>query len=91
MSWYKKSKIERAQIKTFAQNKHQIDKWEHVDSSFIESIGFNLEEGILGIKMSSGREYYYSGVPKTIFEDFLNSPSKGQFFSKSVKDVYRLI
>jgi hypothetical protein len=69
MSWYKKSKIERAQIKTFAQNKHQIDKWEHVDSSFIESIGFNLEEGILGIKMSSGREYYYSGVPKTIFED----------------------
>jgi hypothetical protein len=41
--------------------------------------------------MGSGKDYYYSGVPNAVYEDFLNAPSKGQFFTKSIKDSYQLV
>lgn len=91
MTWYRKAKLEYSDMKIFSQRKYQIDNWVDVNSSFIVSVGFNEEGGILGIRMGSGKDYYYSGVPNTVYKDFLNSPSKGQFFTKSIKDSYQLV
>ena len=60
----------------------------YVDSSNIEAVGYDDTTQELHVQFLSGGYYIYSGVPRTIFDDFINAPSKGSFLNREVKGIY---
>jgi len=61
----------------------------YVDSSNIEGIGYNDETQELHVWFLSSGYYIYSDVPRQIFDDFINAPSKGSFLNREVKGIYQ--
>ena len=61
----------------------------HVDSSFIEFIGY--EDGILVVEMKNRKKFEYSDVPEEIFAAFLAAPSIGQFYNDVIKNRFDFI
>lgn len=59
-----------------------------VDSSAITSVGYDPARETLELEFSSGNVYRYFGVPQEIYEDFLQAPSKGQFFGTFIRGQY---
>lgn len=57
-----------------------------VTSTNIAKIGYENQNLIVEIK--GGKQYQYSGVPESVYQAFLNAPSKGKFFSANVKGKY---
>ena len=51
----------------------------NVESSFVEEIGF--ENGLLRVVLKSGT-YDFCNVPESVYYEFLNSSSKGEFFNE---------
>ncbi len=62
---------------------------QRVSSSNLESVGYDANDEILEIKFHSGGIYQYSNVPLEKYESLLNSPSKGSYFARFIKDRYR--
>lgn len=60
-----------------------------VDSSNIESIGYDDDTLELHVQFLSGGLYVYGDVPREIFDDLLNAPSKGSFLNREIKGVYQ--
>ena len=60
-----------------------------VDSSNIEAIGYDDNTQELHVKFLSGGYYTYSNVPRAVFDDLMNAPSKGSFLNREVKGVYQ--
>lgn len=58
-----------------------------VDSSNISAIGY--EDGTLRVRFNDGSEYDYYGVPENVFQDFLQSNSKGKFLHQNIKGQYQ--
>jgi uncharacterized protein len=67
----------------------EVEKMERnpVFSSTIISIGYDEAAETLEIEFKSGIYQYYN-VPKTIYEQFIESDSKGQFFHLYVKNGF---
>lgn len=61
--------------------------WHKVQSSFVEAVAYDNDADDLYVTLSHG-SYVYHGVPKNVFDNFLEAPSKGSFFNRNVKDVY---
>jgi hypothetical protein len=61
----------------------------YVDSSNVEAIGYddNLQE--LHVQFVSGGNYIYHDVPRQIFDELMNAPSKGSFLNRQIKNVYQ--
>jgi len=64
------------------------DPFVPVDSSFIDSIAYYKLAWVLEIKLKNGRKYAFFNVPQEVYEAFLASPSKGQFFNTVVRRNY---
>ena len=60
-----------------------------VDSSNIEAIGYNDDTLELHVQFLSGSYYIYSDVPREVFDDLMNAPSKGSFLNREVKGIYQ--
>ena len=60
-----------------------------VDSSNIESIGYDDDTHELHVQFLSGGYYIYSDVPIEIFDDLMSAPSKGSFLNREVKSIYQ--
>ena len=58
-----------------------------VESSAIFSVAY--EDGTLFIEFISSGWYKYLQVPESVFERFLKDSSKGRFFNRFVKNIYR--
>ena len=59
-----------------------------LDSSVIESVGYNhVSQGLI-VKFKSGREYLYSNVPFRLYEDFINAQSSGRYFNSYIKEAF---
>lgn len=58
-----------------------------VESSAIFSVVY--EDGTLFVEFVSSDWYKYIQVPKSVFELFLKDSSKGRFFNRFIKHVYR--
>ena len=56
-----------------------------IDSSNIDSVLYNPEEQTLEVRFSKGGDYRYAGVDKDIYNTFLESPSKGSYLHKVIK------
>lgn len=62
---------------------------EVTDSTNIRKIGYNPDGPTLRVFFVSGGVYDYDGVPERVFQEFLNSPSKGRYFLAHVKGRYQ--
>ncbi len=60
-------------------------KYFPVSSSNIESVGFDEDREILGVKYLNGTEYHYIAVPKSVFDGLLRASSPGRFLNEEVK------
>lgn len=64
-------------------------KWVPINSSFIDSAAYFEPLEILEIQLKNGQQYSYRDVPKIIYDDFMKSKSKGQYFNHNIKNKYR--
>ncbi len=58
-------------------------------SSTIDRIGFDDDDGILSVSFRETGKYLYYDVPAAVFEAFCQAPSAGAFFNECIKDHYR--
>ena len=59
-----------------------------VTSSAISSIGYDEDTKVLEVTFRSGSSYTFSGVPMSVFQDFVGAGSKGAYFNANIKDSY---
>lgn len=60
-----------------------------VESSMIESIGYDEETNILALVFLKNRSvYFYQGVPQEVFDSFVDVESKGSYFNEKIKGAY---
>jgi KTSC domain len=60
-----------------------------VDSDNLAALGYDEINGTLEVEFRTGRVYEYYRVPRTVFDELIGSPSKGAYFARNVRDVYR--
>jgi hypothetical protein len=60
-----------------------------VNSSNIQSIGYDTTSAILEVEFTSGDIYQYFDVPAYLYQQFLNSSSHGQFLNDNIRYNYR--
>lgn len=59
-----------------------------VNSSNIDSIGYDSNSMILEIAFLSGGTYQYFNVPKSIFDGIMSASSHGSYFHQYIKEKY---
>jgi len=62
---------------------------QHVSSSNIHSIGYDLNSQTLEIEFHSGGIYQYFNVPESTYNALMSASSHGSFFSRQIKGRYR--
>jgi hypothetical protein len=62
-----------------------------VQSSAMESIYYDRRRWTMKVTFNSGKTYEYGSVPPQKFREFMQSDSKGRFFSKEIRSVYPFI
>jgi KTSC domain len=60
-----------------------------VESSAVESVGYDARSRTLEIEYASGRVYRYLGVPPHAYELLLRAESAGGFVNRRIKPFYR--
>jgi len=59
-----------------------------IESSMINSIGFDPSSSTLEIEFSNGAVWQYFDFPESEWYEFENSESQGKFFNREIKDQY---
>jgi len=67
-----------------------VMKREQVQSSAIQSIGYDEENAILEVRFNDGRTYNSTDAPLEMHLNFMNASSKGKFYNARIKKLYRL-
>lgn len=62
-----------------------------VESTWISSVSYNRPNKILTLVTNVGSTYKIANVPRSFFDKWKNSPSKGKFYHENVKDRFNLI
>jgi hypothetical protein len=60
-----------------------------VESSAIESVGYDGRSRTLEIEYAGGGVYRYLGVPRRAYELLLRAESQGAFVNRRIKPYYR--
>ncbi len=64
-------------------------KRKSINSSIINSIGYDFENKVLEIEFKKNQEIrQYHKLPKTVWQEFENTDSKGRYFLKCIKNKY---
>lgn len=63
-------------------------KRQHVSSSDIASIGYNLDSSILEIEFLSGGIYQYHNISENIFQGIMSASSHGIYFHQQIKNRF---
>lgn len=58
-----------------------------VESSNLQSIGYDTDEETLEIEFKNKSVYQYYNVPLSLYLDLIDSESKGGFLSKKIKNA----
>ena len=64
-----------------------IDR-EHVESSMIESMGYDPGRRILAVEFRNGAIFHYNDVPVDMAAEFYGSLSKGQYFNGYIRKKF---
>ena len=67
---------------------HAVVKSDGQPSKAVTALGYDHLARALLVEFTSGGTYRYNNVPASVFAEFLNADSKGQFFHARIKDVY---
>jgi hypothetical protein len=59
-----------------------------VESSMIDEVAYQSGSELLFVRFKNGSLYSYEDVPKHLFDELLNSESKGKFFTNNIKKDY---
>jgi hypothetical protein len=62
---------------------------QQVASSTISALGYDDALSTLEVHFTSGAVYQYFDVPRQVYDDLVNSPSKGQYLNVNIKNFYR--
>lgn len=57
-----------------------------VESSNLESVGYQAPSMILEIEFKNGGIYQYFNVPESIFIDLMNASSHGSYFHANIRN-----
>jgi hypothetical protein len=60
-----------------------------VNSSNIQSIGYDSQSAILEVEFTSGDIYQYFDIPAYLYQQFLQASSHGQFLNDNIRYNYR--
>lgn len=63
-------------------------KREPVESSIIESVGYDPDERVLEIEFKEGGIYRYSEVPESVYRGLLAVDSHGSYHAEHIKHSY---
>jgi hypothetical protein len=66
-------------------------KREPVESSTIQSMGYESGSETLEIEFTSGIVYQYLDVPAQIFQRLQAAASKGSYFNHEIRDSYECV
>ena len=61
----------------------------YVDSTNIEAIGYDAGNTELHIQFLKIGLYVYREAPQEVFDEFMASDSKGSYFNRNIKPVYK--
>lgn len=59
-----------------------------VDSSNVEAVGYDADNGAIYVRFLGGDTYVYSGADQGAFEELLNAESVGSYFNRVIKPNY---
>jgi len=59
-----------------------------VQSSNIESIGYESSTETLHVRFTDGSTYEYKGVPSFIYDGLMSASSHGSFLNREIKNQY---
>lgn len=63
-------------------------KREPVESSIIESVGYDADEEILEIEFKEGGIYRYREVPESVYRGLMSVDSHGTYHAEHIKHSY---
>lgn len=61
---------------------------DYVSSSNIVSVGYDPTSETLEVEFQSGAVYQYYNVNQSIYDEFMNAPSKGRFLAYQIKNAF---
>ena len=61
-----------------------------VDSSNIDSVGYDPETQRLTVRFRTGKTYHYNGVDSRTFDELMKAESKGKFLYQNIKGNYEV-
>lgn len=61
---------------------------EYVDSSNIESVGYDGDTRELHVSFVTGKLYIYAEVPEETYAELLSADSKGSYLNREIKPNY---
>jgi hypothetical protein len=56
-----------------------------IESSMLNSYGYDFETKTLEVEFKNGDLYQYAGVPQDLYAEMAKAPSAGKFFSANVR------
>ena len=59
-----------------------------VESTAIESVGYDPGTAVLEVEFTSGEVYRYFAVPPSVYRSLLEADSPGHYFGEVVREVY---
>jgi hypothetical protein len=59
-----------------------------IDSSWMKGVNYFEPKKWLTIQLKDGGEYTFANVPQSVYDDFMDSDSKGAFFNKIIRKKY---
>ena len=62
-----------------------------VFSSHIVSVGYDTGQKILEVEFKDGKVYQYLGVPSQIYDQMMDSDSKGTYLHRYVRNKYKFL
>lgn len=78
------SKISEADFKKVIEEEKTLLR-NSVESSNINSIGYDSKNEILEIEFNHGAVYQYFDVPENVYEALMNADSHGRYFDRNIK------
>lgn len=65
-----------------------MTEMQSVESSNIDSVGYDADNKRLTIRFLTGKTYHYNGVDPGTLDEFMKAESKGKFFHANIKGKY---
>ena len=60
----------------------------YVDSSSLQSIGYDEQFETLEVEFRNGAVYQYYNCPQPMYDALMSAPSKGQFFNANIRNSF---